>query len=71
MKIDELYLEVDRTLFGVLRPETKEGAEFICADCSLGSRRVRLRLKLQPGGFSDLGARIRAIEIGQALEARS
>lgn len=68
MKIDELYLEVDRTLFGVIRPETKEGAEYICADCSLGSRRVRLRLRLQPGGFADLAARIRAMEVGGALE---
>ncbi len=69
MRIDELYLEVDKTLFGVLRPETREGAEFICADCSIGSRRVRLRLKLQPGGFADLAARIRAMEIARAIEA--
>jgi hypothetical protein len=62
VRIDELYLEVDRTLFGVLRPEKRAGAEFICADCSLGSRRVRLRLKLQAGGFADLSARLRSME---------
>lgn len=69
MKIDELYLEVDRTLFGVLRPEKTAGAEYICADCSLGSRRVRLRLRLQAGGFADLSARLRAMGGGSGAES--
>jgi hypothetical protein len=69
-EVPELALDVDKTLFGLLRPETCDGADYIKADCSLGRRRVRLLLRLPAGGLADLGARIRAMEIARALEAK-
>lgn len=65
--VPELELEVERTLLGVLRPERGPGGDYIRADARVGARRVRLLLRLPQGALMDLGARIRAMEMAEAI----